>query len=63
VQSRYFLQPDEVVLTGFVAAAQEEVTAADGVLLDHQCSADQVGSIAVAVLAVAAQLVTATPFE
>jgi hypothetical protein len=40
------------------------VTAADMVLLGHQCSADRVGSIAVvAVLAVAAQPVIAMPFE
>jgi hypothetical protein len=39
------------------------VTAADRVLRGHQCFADRVGSIAVAMLAVAAQLVTATPFE
>lgn len=54
MQSRWFLQPDEVVLTGFVAVVQREVTAADEVLLGHQYSADLPGSIAVAVHAVAA---------
>lgn len=48
--------------TGFVAAAQEEVPAADEVLLGRQYS-DLPGSIAVAGLAVAAQLVTAKTFE
>ena len=60
MQSRWFLQPDGVVLPGFVA---EEAAGADEVLLGHQYSVDCLGSIAVAVLAVVAQLVIVKPSE